>query len=82
MKHDKYKEGRLAQLSDRHTITLNWFAVSHQLAKVGDSWPRPPHSETNVGDMHANARFFGLSRISSQHHRYVVPLPPGHRKKG
>ena len=37
MKHEKYKEGRLAQISDRRTITLNWFAVFHQLAKVRDS---------------------------------------------
>ena len=29
MKHDKYTEGKLAQISDRSTITLNWFAVFH-----------------------------------------------------
>ena len=37
MKHDKYMEERVAQISDRRTITLNWFAVFHQLAKVRDS---------------------------------------------
>ena len=78
MKHDKYKEGRLAQINDRRTIILSWFAVFHQLAKSGtlDLVRHPPHSEANVGDMHANARFFGLSRIPSQHHRYFVPPPP------
>ena len=35
--HDKYKEGRLAQISNSRTITMTWFAVFHQLAKVGDS---------------------------------------------
>ena len=67
MKHDKYKEGRLAQINDRRTIILSWFAVFHQLAKSGtlDLVRHPPHSEANVGDIHANARFFGLSRIPS-----------------
>ena len=50
MKHDKYKEGRLAQINDRRTIILSWFAVFHQLAKSGtlDLVRHPPHSEANV----------------------------------
>ena len=71
MKHDYYKEGRLAQLSDRRTITLNWFAVFHQLAKVRtlDLVRHLSHSEPNVGDMHANARFLALQapRVSKLH---------------
>ena len=75
MKHDKYKEGRLAQINDRRTIILSWFAVFHQLAKSGtlDLVRHPPHSEANVGDMHANARFLGYPEFLPQHHCYFVP---------
>ena len=86
MKHDKYKEGRLAQINDRRTIILSWFAVFHQLAKSGtlDLVRHPPHSEANVGDIHANARFFGypefLPNITATSSP-LLPLP-GHREKG
>ena len=83
MKHDKYKEGRLAQLSNRRTITLNGSPSSTNWRKSGtlDLVRHPPHNEANVGDLHANARFLGypefLPNITATS---SLPLS-GHREK-
>ena len=60
MKHDKYKEGSLAQLSNRRTITLNGSPsfTNWRKSRTLDLVRHPPHNEANVGDMHANASFW------------------------